>query len=215
MAQGAAGRRDLYHQRQLGGRDDLLNLLFWRRAADGAWAVASNEVIFPITASRRRTAAPAVRAATRGRRGEPDVAAATQAALKAALDARIAAGATAEWILDLPNGNYGLLNLEGRKLPGKTVIRAQSALGAKFSGIELSGCRNITFRSVDVDRTLGGAAAYGVRMAPATDCGIEYSRIHLGGIAKNSGKSGWAPNVSYGIELNNSGPRTPSASAST
>ena len=90
-------------------------------------------------------------------------------------------------------------------MPGKTVIRAQSALGAKFSGIELSGCRNITFRSVDVDRTLGGAAAYGVRMAPATDCGIEYSRIHLGGIVKNSGKSGWAPNVSYGIELNNSG----------
>ena len=25
-----------------------LNLLFWRRVADGAWAVASNEVVFPI-----------------------------------------------------------------------------------------------------------------------------------------------------------------------
>jgi hypothetical protein len=42
-------------------------------------------------------------------------------------------------------------------------------------------------------------------MAPAQDCGIEYSRIHVGGIVTNSGKSGWAPNVSYAIELNNDG----------
>ena len=168
-----------------------LNLLFWRRVADGAWAVASNEILFPIAGlgdgrRHRRAIGPAEASQT--------LAAATQAALKVALDARIASGATTEWIIDLPNGNYGNLNLGGRKLPGKTILRSQNkALGAKFSGIEMSGCRNIFFQFVDVDRTIGGASSYGVRMSPANVCGIEYSRIYVGPIvAAPSGTPGWA-----------------------
>ena len=187
---------------------NCLNLLFWRRVADGAWAVASNEVIFPIggLAATGGTGGSTGGTGSTGGEASQVLAAATQAALKAALDARIASASATEWILDLPNGNYGNLNLNGRQMPGKTILRAQNqALGAKFSGLEMSGCRNITFQFVDVDRSIGGAGGYGVRMAPAQDCGIEYSRIYVGGIVANSGRSGWAPNVSYAIELNNDG----------
>ncbi len=69
----------------------------------------------------------------------------------------------------------------------------------------MSGCRNITFQLVDVDRTIGGASSYGVKMAPATNCGIEYSRIYVGGIVPASG-NGWVYNVSFAIEINNKDP---------
>ena len=65
------------------------NLLFWRRVADGAWAPASNPVVFEIKGLAPVTEAPStpgVPAASQ------TLASATQNALKAALDARIAGG---------------------------------------------------------------------------------------------------------------------------
>jgi hypothetical protein len=179
------------------------NLLFWRRVADGAWAPASNAVVFEIKGLApvvEEPATPGFPAASQ------TLAAATQDALKAALDARIASGSAGEWIVDLPSGFYGNLSLDGRKLPGRTILRSQDlALGAKFTGINLSGCRNVFFQLIDVDRLLGNPPAYGVKMAPARDCGVEYSRIHVGGIRTNSAKQGWAPNLNYAVELNNAG----------
>ena len=90
--------------------------------------------------------------------------AANQTALKAALDARIASKSTDTWIIDCPSGNYGLLDLGGRQLPGTTVLRSASGIGAKFSGINMIGCKNIAIQLVDVDRSLGGASSYGVVM---------------------------------------------------
>ena len=85
-------------------------------------------------------------------------------------------------------------------------LRSQDLrLGAKFTGINLSGCQNVVVQFVDVDRTLGSAPAYGIKMAPAKDCAVEYSRIHVGGIRPNSAKQGWAPNLNYAVELNNAG----------
>ena len=45
-------------------------------------------------------------------------------------------------------------------------------------------------------------------MRATDDCGIEYSRVYVGGINANSGKPGWASNVTYGIETNNVGAAT-------
>ena len=81
------------------------NLLLWRRIADGAWASASREVVFPIAGldtprvrrSRLRTRFPAANV----------VSAASWSAVDALIAARIASGAAGTYIIDLPNGAYG------------------------------------------------------------------------------------------------------------
>ena len=140
------------------------NLLFWRRVADGAWAPASNAVVFEIKGLAPVTEAPSTPGFPAA---SQTLASATQAALKAALDARIAGGSTGDWIIDLPSGFYGNLSLNERKLPGKTILRSQDRnLGAKFSALNMSRSRNVYFQFVDVDRTLAGTRATPFRCSP-------------------------------------------------
>lgn len=79
----------------------------------------------------------------------------TNAALMAAINARIASGSTATWIIDCPPGNYGFINIDGKVLPGKTYLRGQG-LGAytfKCTGGSGIGAQNITFQFLFTDRT--------------------------------------------------------------
>jgi hypothetical protein len=144
-----------------------------------------------------------------GLNGTPNetLSAATQVALKAALDARISSGNTAEWIITLPNGNYGNLNLGSRQLPGRTILRAANVSGAKFSTIDMSSCKNIVFQLVDVDKTLGGGSSFSiVRMNSAQYCGFEYSRAYVGPIVvATSVPYGWAYQSTYIVEISGTG----------
>ena len=121
LAPGDAAGRDLHHQQQHEGRLDLPQpalLAARRRRRLGAG----------LEPGRVRD-----QGARAGDRGAGDArlpgggypsASATQDALKAALDARIAGGSTGDWIIDLPSGFYGNLSLNERKLPGKTILRS-------------------------------------------------------------------------------------------
>jgi hypothetical protein len=60
-------------------------------------------------------------------------------------------------------------------------------------------CRNIYFQLVDVDRSLGGASSYGVVMRGCSYCGLQYSRVYVGGIA--AAATGWVYNVNFAIEV--------------
>ena len=88
--------------------------------------------------------------------------AATQAALKSALNARISSGSTGEWIIDLPSGDYGDLSLNDFRLPGKTILRSanRATTGAKFRSFSMERTKNVEFQFVKLDRV--GQGRHGV-----------------------------------------------------
>ena len=183
-----------------GGRDGATQYLFlyWREVASGTLTEA-----LEVPAKFNSVAAAPNSAGDGNTKANQALSAANQTALKAALDARIASKSTDTWIIDCPSGNYGLLDLSGRQMPGTTVLRSASGIGAKFSGINMTGCKNIAIQLVDVDRSLGGASSYGVVMNGAKDCSFAYSRVYVGPITPAA--TGWAYNVNFAIEVNGNG----------
>ena len=193
-----------------GGADGVTQYLFlyWRELESGtvteALEIPANFISVAPAPSTGGGSSGSFRAA------DQILSAANQTALKAALDARIASGSSAEWIIDLPNGNYGNLDLQGKVLPGKTILRSQNQnLGAKFGWINLYGCKNITFQLVDADATLRGSwNDHNVAFISSEDCGIEYSRIYAGPIIPTPSVS-WGPlgsryNIRWNVRVDNS-----------
>ena len=171
------------------------NLLLWRRIADGAWASASREVVFPIAGLD--TPPGSGGAGYNSLPAANVVSAASWSAVDALIAARIASGAAGTYIIDLPNGAYGGVSVAGRAAADNQtiVVRSQTKSvggthvgGAKFTSIHFGDARGIFFQFVDVDRAGLGSLSRPVDMRTATRCGLEYSRIRVA--AKPSG--GWA-----------------------
>ena len=121
-----------------GGADGVTQYLFlyWRELESGtvteALEIPANFISVAPAPSTGGGSSGSFRAA------DQTLSAANLTALKAALAARIASGSSSEWIIDLPNGNYGNLDFQGKVLPGKTILRSQNQnLGAKFGWISL------------------------------------------------------------------------------
>ena len=191
-----------------GGADGVIQYLFlyWRDLESGT---VTEALEIP---AKFNSVAPAPNTGNNNsgsfRAADQTLSAANQTSLKAALDARISSGSSAEWIIDLPNGNYGPLLLADKILPGKTIIRSQNqALGAKFATIELARCKNIYFQLVDTDYTARGSYAdHNVAFLSSSYCGIEYSRIYAGPIIVASGAPnglGWVYNTRWNVRVDN------------
>ena len=67
----------------------------------------------------------------------------------------------------------------------------------------MSRSRNVYFQFVDVDLTLPGTSGYALQMFATKDGGIEYSRIHSGGIRTNPNGLGWLYNSLYLMDIRN------------
>jgi len=129
---------------------------------------------------------------------------ASNAEIIAALDRRIASGNTSPWRIKLAPGTYGFCNIVNKKLPGMVYLQSPTVHGAKFSGFWLNNCKNITLQIAEVNRTLGVNNTAGVQFMACTYCGIEWSKVYVGGIyLKGGGVAGWGMNCNYGIETNN------------
>jgi hypothetical protein len=175
------------------------NLLFWRRVADGAWAPASNPVVFEIKGLApvvEEPATPGFPAANQR------LAAPTQAALKAALDARAASGSAAEWIIDLPAGDYGNLVVDDVRLPGKTVLRSADlpSTGAVFRSIQMRRAANLHFEFIHLDREGKGYIGRAIDVGGASGCGFSYCDLNFGtSKVRDEWAKGWAPTTGWGI----------------
>jgi hypothetical protein len=175
------------------------NQLFWHRVADDAWAPASDAVVFPIRGLQTGPAEPLPGFP----QADQTLAAATGAALLEALEARIAGGSAEPWVIHLPPGNYGALNLDDRQLPGKTVLRSADypSTGAEFTSISAERARNIEFEFVKVSRAGRGFIDYPVNLSGARHVGFRYSDIDFGEVVRNAHPRGWVPAATWGIRI--------------
>lgn len=174
------------------------SLLYWRRIADDQWAPASREVVFPIQ-GLGTTPPPGDFPAANQR-----LAAATGAALVAALQARIATGSTADWVIDLPAGDYGDIAIDDFKLPGRTILRSADwpATGARFRSVGAQRAQNVQFQFCSFDRTGLGYIAAMVRLQGSQGCGISYSDLNFNMTkTPNPAGKGWLQNVGTGVHL--------------
>ncbi len=175
------------------------NCLYWRRTADDQWTLASGEKAFSIDGLS--TATPPVIGFPAANQ---TLAAATSAALVAALQARIATGSTAEWVIDLPSGDYGNLAIDDFKLPGRTILRSANypATGAKFRSVGAQRAKNVQFQFCSFDRTGLGYIATMIRFQGSSGCGISYSDLNFNMTkTPNAGTKGWVQNVGTGVHL--------------
>ena len=96
-----------------------------------------------------------------------------------------------------------MLDLGGRQLPGKTILRSASGIGAKFSGINMIGCKNIAIpagrRRSHARRRLqlrrGDERSQGLRLRVQP-------RLRR---PDPAAATGWVYNVNFGIEMNGNG----------
>ena len=108
----------------------------------------------------------------------------TAAHLVSALNVRIALGATGDYIIHLPTGDYGSVNLNDFKLPGRTILRSADwpATGAKFRQVTMERAQNIYFEFCKFDRA-DQARDHDLNvgtMTAASYCGVAYSDFALG-----------------------------------
>ena len=174
------------------------NVLFWRRVADGAWAEASNAVVFEIAGLK--PAGP--KDPSENPAANQTLAAGTQAALKSALDARVASGSAAEWIIDLPAGDYGNINLDDYKLPGKTILRSQNypSTGAKFRRIQMRRAKNIQFQFINLDRGGQGYTDRAIDVGGVDHCGFSYCDLNFDTThTRDEWGNGWVKKTGWGI----------------
>ena len=173
------------------------NVLFWRRVADGAWAEASNAIVFEIRGLSVVGEQPQFPAANQ------TLSAATSAALTAALNNRSALGSTGTWVIHLPTGDYGDLNLNDYQLPGKTILRSANfpSTGAKFRSVTMQRAQNIEFQFINLDRNGRPFMALAIDMSGARKCAVSYSDLDFGPNVRNSEPRGWLPNVTYGVHI--------------
>ena len=176
------------------------NVLFWRRVADGAWAEASSAVVFEIAGLK--PAEPDVPKDTAFPAANQTLAAPTQAALKSALDARIASGSAADWIIALPAGDYGNVVLDDYRLPGKTILRSANfpSIGAKFRQIQMRRARNLHFEFISLDRDGQGYVARAADVGGCVSCGFSYCDLNFGTKkTRDEWNQGWVPQTGWGI----------------
>lgn len=169
-------------------------LLYWRRIADDSWVPATSEIVFPIAGLQTTTGFPAA---------NQTLAAATGAALIAALKARVATASTADWVIHLPAGDYGSVDLSDLKLPGKTTLRSANwpATGAKFRQLTMERCQNLYVEFALFDRSdqPRNDTLSVVNLRGAAWCGIAYSDLNLGPNVVSG--IGWLHHVNYGIDI--------------
>jgi hypothetical protein len=171
-------------------------LLFWRRVADGAWATASSQAMFEIR-GLESTGDPNFPAANQ------TLASATGAALLAALQARIASGTTAPWVIHLPPGDYGSLNLANYVMPGRTIIRSANfpATGATVRSIDLTRAENLEFEFVKVSRVGLGFMGYPIDLSGARKIGFRFCDLDFGPAVRNEQPRGWLANATWGVRI--------------
>jgi len=118
-----------------------------------------------------------------------------------AVQSRANSGSSGTWIIDIPSGNYGQLDLRDVSSNGKIIVRSENRnLGAVFSRILLQRAVNIEFQCVMVDRTGQGYAQSAVDMAGSDRCGFLYGEADFGTPTPNSDDPrGWNRNVFWGF----------------
>lgn len=138
--------------------------------------------------------------------------AATNAALMTAINNRISGGSTATWIIDCPPGNYGYINLDGKVLPGKTILRGQNreSYGFKCTGGSGVGAQNITFQFLFTDRSglpNGGdfSNCWSFGATATRNIGFEYCDFYAGPIVlqvqgNEPDSRNWNRGYLYGVE---------------
>lgn len=123
-------------------------------------------------------------------------------ALLAAIDARIASGSSATWIIDLTSGNYGYMSFSGKLLPGETIIRSQNlAYGARFTGASGTNLRNIHFQFIDFNRQGLGYTTNLSEFYSAQNLKFSYNRITAPEINRDSLGIGYVERARYGIRI--------------
>lgn len=173
-------------------------LLYWRRTADDSWVPASGEIVFPIAGLQTTPQPdPGFPAA------DQTLTAATGAALLAALKARVATASTADWVIHLPAGDYGAVDLSDLKLPGKTTLRSANwpATGARFRQLTMERCQNLHLEFCLFDRSdlPRNDTLSVINLRGASWCGISYSELNLGPNVVSG--IGWLHHVNYGIDI--------------
>ena len=179
------------------------NVLFWRRVADGAWAAASNAVVFEIAGlDPTGPVSPPPPTTPEFPAANQRLSAATGAALKSALDARIASGSAADWTIELPTGDYGSINLDDYQLPGKTILRSANvpSTGAKFRQVQMQRAKNIEFQFISFDREGQGYIGRAIDVGGCTSCGFYYCDMNFGtSKIRDQYNTGWVPTTGTGL----------------
>jgi hypothetical protein len=107
--------------------------------------------------------------------------------------ARRDSGATGTYILEIPDGSYGTLNLLGIKMPGMTIIRAKNLNGAIFSSINAWGARNITFQKLKVNGQ--------IELTSAQNMAVEYCDVYAGTNVRHATLPGYVSKVDQLIRM--------------
>ena len=162
------------------------NLLFWRRVEDGAWEVASNEVVFDITGLEALPPPPDPMGQFPA--ANQTLMTASAAALTSALERPHRQRHHRHVDHRSADGDYGNLSLNDYRLPGKTILRSanRATTGAKFRSFSMQRAKNIEFQFVNLDRVGQGFRQYPIDLSGAEKCGFRYCDIDFGENVRNN-----------------------------